>query len=83
MTVVDGRPSRSKEDSIRGLLLFARGGFMYVLQHEVGVSFDRVWPCGLKSKSGPHLTPEQRSQAAKEGLETFYRTIAFRGGDAP
>lgn len=78
VTWKDGVMTRKREDSIRGLLVFVHGDFIYVLHHEVGVDFERIWPCGLDGQGGPALTLEEHEKWAKEGLEKLYQTMVFR-----
>ena len=74
----EGKMTLERKDSIRGLMVFIRGEFVYVLHHEVGIDFDAIWSCGLSGQGGPQLTPEERDQVAKEGLQRFYTMIAFK-----
>lgn len=75
----DGKAVRTRKDSTRGLLIFAKAGFLYRLQCEVGVDFEEMWPgCRYPHKSGPDLTPEERDQAAKTGVQAIYSAMTFQ-----
>jgi len=74
----EGEMTLERKDSVRGLMVFTRGEFIYVLHHEVGIDFDAIWSCGLSGQGGPQLTPEERDQVAKDGLQKFYAMIAFK-----
>jgi hypothetical protein len=68
-----GKPVSKRMDSERGLLVFARGGFVYVLQAELTAS---VLDIG-KAKDKPPPTLEEKSATAERMLPEFYRTITF------
>ena len=78
VTFREGKMVSERMDSVRGLMVFARGDIIYVLHHEVGVDFDSIWDCGLIGQGGPQLTDEERDLAAKEGIEQLYGMIRFK-----
>jgi len=77
LTFADGKATPVRKDSVRGLMVFVKGEFVYVLHHEVGIDFD-TWFCDLRGQGGPQLTPEERDHVAREGLQRLYATIAFK-----
>jgi hypothetical protein len=74
----DGKMVSERVDSVRGLLVFARAGVIYVLHHEVGIDFDAIWDCGLSGQGGPQLTAEERDREARKGVQQLYASIRFR-----
>jgi len=76
LTFADGRATPVRKDSVRGLMVFVKGEFVYVLHHEVGIDLD-TWR-GLRGQGGPQLTPEERDRVAREGLQRLYAKIAFK-----
>jgi hypothetical protein len=69
----NGHMTREPDDSVRGLLVFVHGEFLYILHNEVGTDFESLWPGCAKSLN----SMEERLQAAKVTLQEFYRTITF------
>lgn len=74
----DGKQVQERADSIRGLLVFFRGGYLYILHCEVGIDFAAMWPLCDFPPSGPSLEPEQRDLAARNGVEQLYASIKFK-----
>jgi hypothetical protein len=60
----------TRVDSIRGMLVFARGGFAYVLQDEVGAP--------VFNQPGEVPTTEELARRAESSLPKLYRSITFR-----
>lgn len=74
----DGKEVREPADSIRGLLVFFRSGYLYILHCEVGIDFASMWPLCEFPPSGPDLGPVQRDQAARNGVQQLYASIKFK-----
>jgi hypothetical protein len=55
-------------DSTRGLLIFAKNGFIYMLGKQLGVPF---------SASNAQPDPDEIREPLLESLEAFYKGIAF------